>query len=220
MTDDLGQQGTPPAEPALLPADAVRQSPEYKALADQNRALARQAGSARRENEQLRQQAEADRAAAEAARQAAVEQQIIATLGEDGVAVWEDLANLSATDPVAAAKRLAEFAQARAQSAATTTPPPPAAPSPGEGNVPAPQSSPTPPPARGLDASASLAPSTSGPDYDEIATGLERSYAEQVERNQNFATRNRVTMRDRGRGFIAYLGAAYLKAGARPKTDR
>jgi hypothetical protein len=199
------------ASGALSP-DAVRNSPEYKELARQNRALARQAGTASAAEQRARSEAERVRAAAEAESEAALALELQTSLGEDGVAAFNEIAELSATDPRAAARKMAALiAEARAQNpaagAATSGQPAPAP----EGNVPP---APTP---RGMDAGAPLVPpATTDPDL-ATADALEARYAAVVARNTNPATRNRVTMKERAEGLISYLGASVLRAGAKPK---
>jgi len=195
-------------------ADAIRNSPEYKELLKQNRALAREAGSAKAAEQRARAEAEAARQAAEAQQQSALEQEISAVLGDEGVAAWSRIAELSETDQVAAARAFKELMQsARAQSAVTaavegtteTDEPTPAG-----GTVA--QTTPTPPLAgRSVDAGTPLQP-TMPPETDRLIAEAEARYASVVERNQDFTKRGRLTMRDRAEGAISYLAAAYLKA--------
>lgn len=214
-TDDAGAPASdPPADPPASPAahvQAVFDTPEYKALKDQNRSLARSAGQAKAAEEAARAEAARIRLVAEASEQAALEQQIVDILGEEGVTEWNAISELGETNPVEAAKRLkALMTTATAQSAAPVTPPAAAgAPAPG-GNVD------HPPAPRGVDADSPL--TTQG--TDEMATlisGLEKQYADTVKLNQDPSTRNRLTMKDRARALIGYVGASYLKAGAKPK---
>lgn len=208
--------------PALsMTSDAVRNSPEFQALAKQNRLLARQKGTAEAAAVAARSEAETARQAAEAERNAALVQQLTATLGADGIAAYNEIAELSATDPVAAAVRLAEFAKAGAGQTppaqapgATVTPAAQA----GEGTVAnAAQAQTPPPPSQGADGGQPLGMASTGEDQNAIIASLEKTYSDVVVRNQNFATRNRVTMKDRAAAMIAYVGAAYLKAGAKPR---
>lgn len=223
--EPTGQPGQPPAgdgdlpDPALgnvaLSADYVRQSPEYRELQRQNRILARQSGDAQREAARVRAEAEQRAQAAEAQRAEEQAARVRTILGDDGVAIWDQFADLSTTDPVGAAEFLAQQLQGRAQNpapAAGDPTPPPAGgtPVPQPGNAPA---------AAGLSRAVGDAPLAGQADEtDQVIAGLEATYADIAERNQDPARRNRVTMRDRANGFIAYLGAAYLKSGARPKS--
>lgn len=227
--DDLelngGVAGQPPAgegasapDPATgnvsLSADLIRNSPEYRELQNQNRILARQRGDVERQLAAQRTAAEQAAQAAEAQRVAAQEDRVRAILGDDGVAVWDRFADLSTTDPVGAAEYLAEQLKGRAQSA------PPAA---GE---------PVTPPAGGTAVTQPGTPAPTGlsravgdaplagaaDDTEQVIAGLEKTYADTVERNLDPAQRNRVTARDRANAFIAFVGASYLKSGARPKS--
>ncbi len=75
-----------------------------------------------------------------------------------------------------------------------------------------------PPPSGGINGDAPLGAASTQEDLGQVISGLEGGYNGVVERVQDPLTRNRVTMRDRATGFINYLGAAYLKAGAKPKS--
>jgi hypothetical protein len=198
-----------------LSAEAVRNSPEYKVLASQNRVLARQAGQASRIAEKARTDAEQARQAAEAQQQADLEAEISTILGDDAaVAAFNEIAELTESNPRAAARRMAELvALSRAQSPTTGEPtdPPPAPPA--GGTVP-PQ---VPAPPRGVGADAPLGqPPRAEDDHLAIANELESNYQGIVDRVQDPTTRRRVTMKDRAAGFIGYVGAAVLRAGARP----
>lgn len=207
-----------PASVALTP-EAVRNSPEFRALARENRTLRRTAGSAEAAAAAARTAAEEARQAAEAQQQAALEADILATLGPDGIASWTEIAELSATDQRAAARRFAELmSQVRAQSAAEggegeADPDPAAA---GGNQVPAQT---PPPPARGVDGGAPLQAAPAD-DPLQVIAALEKNYNDTVERVQDPVTRNRVTMKDRAGAFINFVGAAYLKAGATPRQPR
>jgi len=218
-TDDPPAGDAPPAPAGALPPEAIRNSPEYKELARQNRQLARQAGAATRAEQMARAETERQRAAAEAQEQADFETEIAATLGEDGVAAYSEIAELTASNPRAAARKLAELiAQVRAQSSTPANggeaPPAPAP----EGGAPVPPAG-TPPPPRGLGADAPLGqpPAVQDPTA-QIITDLEKQYSDVADRVADPTTRRRVTMRDRAGAFIGYVGAAYLKAGARPSN--
>lgn len=218
--DDAGAASTP-ASTALTP-DAIRNSPEYRALMKENRKLARQAGSANAAATAARTAAEEARLAAEAQQQAVVDAQITAALGPEGVTFWQEFAELSATDPVAAAQRLAEFraAGAAAQSAADGADPADANPAAGEGT--AMSASTPPPPAAGVEGGAPLgAAGRTQPTAADVAAGLEKTFTDMVERVQDPLTRNRVTMKDRASAMISYLGAAYVRAtGNEPRDAR
>lgn len=210
LEDPAGDGGAP----GNLTSDAVRNSPEYKELARQNRLLARQAGSATREAETARGAAERARAAAEAESQADLERELMESLGEDGVAAYNEIAELSQTDPRAAARRMAALLKSRGQTpadviAAATEQPAETE----EGNL-APA---VPQPPRGVDAGAPLSQGVAVDPNVAIAADLEKTYSDVVARNQDPRLRTRVTMKDRANGLIAYLGAAYIKSGAKPK---
>lgn len=219
-SDDDGQQDPPaaPPPPESLAPEAVRKTPEYKVLERQNRELARQAGAAKREAEQARAAAEQARIAAEATRQADLEAELEGILGEDGVEVFNEISELSQTDPTAAARRIAELvAQSRAQSAGPQSPAPGAAAPPEEGTVP-PATPATPPPPRGVGADVPLGapPTTQQENWDEIANGLEARFNTTVERVQDPQTRNRTSFRERADAMLAYVGSALIRGGARP----
>lgn len=188
---------------ASTPAN-IRNSPEFQALATRARADARRAGTALRNEQKARGEVESLRQAAEAERQAAVQAQLD-SLGPEAIEAFNQLAEMSATDPVAAATMLAEL-MANAQSApAGAAPAAPAAP-PTEASVPAQ----APPP---MSAGAAGDVPLQTPENDGIAAlraQLDQDYASVVERNLNATTRNRVTMRDRAKGFIAYMASSYL----------
>lgn len=222
--EDTGSdEGTPAGEPtttvstapAPVPAAAqsILDSPEYKELAKQNRKLAREAGQAKASELEARAAAEAARLAAEATQQAAVEQQIADILGEEGVTEWNAIAELSSTDQVEAARRLAALMQrSQAQSPAPSAPAAAPAGSPPEGGTPV---SGTP----RVDADQPLT-TQPGSEMTQLIDGLQKEYDDVVTRNQNPATRGRVTMKDRAAALIRYVGADYLRQGARPRSDR
>lgn len=223
-----GDPGTGSPSLTLTP-EAIRSSPEFQALERENRKLARQKGDADKAAAEARANAETARQAAEAERQRMLEQTLTDVLGEDGVAAWTEVAELSQTDQVAAARRFAELmAAGRAQSAPAGGAPAGDgdADSDSEGdNVPAPgqPAAPAtpPPPSRGLGGGAPLGAAATAEDIDALVTELSDRYQGVVDRNQDPLTRNRVTMRDRAAGMISYLGAAYLKAlgrNGRPAT--
>lgn len=187
--------------------DNVRNTPEFKALEKQLRSSARALGSAKAAEAVARTEAETFRQAAEAERQAALDAQI-GSLDPAAVAAYQELVDLGQTDPVAAARRLAELLTP-AQSGEQPAPEPTAPAAPEGGSVPAPQA--PPPLSGGADGNTPL---TQQPETDVAAltAQLDDRYASVVKRNNDPVDRNRVTMRDRAAGFIAYLGSAYLKA--------
>jgi len=213
-TLDAPPADPPPAAPPGAPSpDAIRNSPEFKALAAQNRTLARQAGQATRQAEQARTAAEQARQVAEAQEQADLEGEIATILGDEAaVAAFNEIAELTTSDPRAAAKRMAELvALSRVQNAAPGEPTVPSPAPPAGGTVT------TPPPPRGVGADAPLGqPPRTEDDHLAIASELDKKYQNVVDRVQDPTTRRRVTMRDRAEGFIGYVGAAVLRAGARP----
>lgn len=215
-TEAEPEEAPPAPAPALTP-EAIRSSPEFKVLELQNRTLARQAGAAAREAEKARAEAERQRQAAEAQQQADLEAELATTLGEDGLAIYNEIAELSQSDPRAAAKQLAQLvAQARAQSSAS--PEVPAAPPATEQEGQVPPTTPPPPRGFGADASLSQPPRTEGDDYEAIAADLDKRYDDVVTRVQDPDLRNRVTMKDRAAGMISYVAASVLRGGARPST--
>lgn len=207
---------TPPS--TTLSATDVRRSPEYRALAAKNRELARTNGQLTTAEAAARTAAEEARLAAEAGQQAALDAQLIQQLGTDGMAFWDEFAALSASDPVAAAKRLAEFRAAGAVAQNDDPDADPAAGDPDAGGGTVPAQTP-PPPSRGVDGGAPLGAASTGEDMNAVIAGLEKGYSDVVERVQNPATRNRVTMKDRSAAFINYLAASLLKSGATPKNQ-
>lgn len=227
MADETELEGgSTAAEPAALDApEAVRNTPEYQAVLRQNRDLARKLGTEKKRAEEARLAAEQIRLAAEAEREAARAAQVRDVLGDDGLAAYSELADLTATDPLAGAKAFRELldramqsgaatrqstatqvqqtATANATSEAHTVPETPAAP---------------PPPSSGIDVSAPLGAATSGEDFDTLVTDLESDVGKVIEQNQNPMARNRVTEAIRREALMKYLGAAYIKAGAAPKS--
>lgn len=218
IDDALDAADSTPAS-TTLPAADIRNSPEYKALARQNRKLARDLGTANLTASAARTAAEEARLAAEATQQAALDAELTATLGEEGIAFWAEFAELSQTDPVAAAKRLTEFRSSAApvQSGATDGDSAANDPAAGEGgNVPAQT---PPPPSRGVDGGAPLNPGQ-GDDSKAVVEALTKTYTDTVARVQDPVTRNRVTMKDRAGAFISFLGAAYVQAVGNTPNDR
>lgn len=214
-------QGDPPPAPPSGPLDGlsltpelIRATPEYQALQAQNRELARDAGAARSQAAEARQQAELARQTAEAQRAAAQVAEIERTLGTDGVAAWTEFSELSATDPVAAARKWHEFTTRRAQSlAAAGSSTPPAAGSPPATPPPPASSAPPPPPAAGLE--QPLGQPVVGEDWNAIANEAEQAYKDVAKRN---LSHGRVTMRDRAGAFMSFIAASSIRGGARPKS--
>lgn len=203
--------GTPPASGSAdtsLPPEAVRNSPEYKALQERLRSEARRRGDAERQAADARAQLERTQQDTEANRQAQLQAQINEILGQEGLADWQEFAELSERDPIEAAKKL------RAMRERTATP----APQPGEGqqNVATTQQQPqapsAPPPPRTLGGDAPLSSVADNSDAEEIAE-LERTWSDVVEKNRT--TPNRITDRDRQRGLMAYMQAGYRKVTGR-----
>lgn len=220
MPDSLAgteaSEGGSPVEPVStsMPPEFVRNSPEYQELQRQLRAEARRRGSLEADLAKARAAEEQSRQAAEATAAEAREREIRSIVGDDGLAAWNTIAEQSATDPIAAARTLAELMRG----AQATAAPPPAPASPQEAPVteqtPAPA---VPPPPSGLAAATPLgSPSAADSDAETIA-GLERQFAETADRVQNPLTRNRVRQRDIGDAFASYVSAALMKAGVRPK---
>jgi hypothetical protein len=216
-TDQNDTEGTPaenaPAgNPTLtLPPDLIRNSPEYRELQRQVREGAREAGRAKAEAASARSEAEAVRQAAEAQRQAVLAEQMAMILGEDGVDAFNSIADLSAVDPVEAARKFRELVANSAQSAAATSGNTGQAAATGGTQVPEQQQQTPPPPSAGLSGDAPLGQPTTGVDWDAITKDSTDRYAEIVARNQDPVTRARVTDRERGEGFMSWLAASYVK---------
>lgn len=209
-----GEEQAPPERPQAAPAappppsltltpDMVRNSPEFRALAEQNRTLARQKGDAEAAAAAARQAAEEARQAAEAQQRQALDSQLRQTLGEEGLAFWSEFAELSSTDPVAAAQKLAEFRSSGVQS------PPPATgeqgqPQPAGGTAVPAQGTGAPPPATsGLHADSPLG-SIPPQDSDEaVIRAFDQKIEDITKRNLDPTTRNRVTERERTDGIMA-----------------
>lgn len=221
--DGTPAEDEPTGTPTLtLPPDMVRNSPEYRELQRQVREGARSQGRAQADAAAARAETEAVRQAAEAQRQAVLAEQMAMILGDEGVDAFNAIADLSAVDPVEAARKFRELVAASAQSNAA------AAQNAGNGAatggtpVPEQQQQTPPPPSAGLSGDAPLGQSTTGVDWDSITKGATDRYAEIVTRNQDPVTRARVTDRERGEGFMSWLAASYVKgmkaAGRLPRT--
>lgn len=212
---------TPPV--LILTADQARSTPEYRALEQAHRTLGREKATLETSFGEFRTEAENSRQAAEAQRREALERQLLDQLGADGVAVYQEIAELSQSDPVAAAGRLASLVR----TAQGQTPPVPAATAAtastegeaGTVTANAAASATPPPPSRGVDGGSPLGQASTGEDVNQIVSDLEKTYTDTVARNQDMRSRNRVTMRDRSKAMIAFLGASYLKGGAKPKPQ-
>lgn len=225
---DQNNDGTPAEEapagnPSLtLPPDLIRNSPEYRELQRQTREAARATGRAQQEAASARAEAESVRQAAEAQRQAVLADQMAAILGEDGVDTFNAIADLSAVDPVEAARRFRELVANSAQNAAATPGIEGQAATTGGTPVPEQQQQTPPPPSAGLSGDAPLGQPTTGVDWDAITRESTDRYAEIVTRNQDPVTRARVTDRERGEGFMSWLAASYVKgmkaAGRLPRS--
>lgn len=189
--------------------ESVRNSPEFKALEKEHRKTVRKLGTATRAASAAREEAERVRLAAEAERQAALESQLNDELGEDGIAAFNELAELSTTDPVAAARRFKEL-MATAQSGASSEPPAADPPTDPEAPVTTPSNA-VPPPPGAVDGSAPLQPPNDADDLEALTGPLDQRWATTVERNLTPATRNRVTMRERADALIGFLASSYLK---------
>ena len=221
MPDDPeleGEQGGDPVAEAVAAVDAqldltpeaIRATPEFRALETQLRASARREGSAKKAAGKARTEAETYRQAAEAQRAAALDAEI-SSLPEAAVAAYEELAELGQTDPVAAARRLAELLTSAqsAQAPAAGEAAPTAAPT----EVPVSGGNPSVPPPMSAGADGNVPLNTPpGEDLDTKTARLDDRYAAVVARNQDPVTRNRVTMRERADGLISYLASAYIKA--------
>lgn len=214
-------EAPPQDDPAPGPVDVsrsaadVKASPEYRAQQKELRKAARQAGSAQAELARLREEVAAREAAAEAERQALQDAKIREVLGEEGVDLWSDLAELSASDPVQAAIKLRDLMLQKQEAAAE------AEAAGGEAETteqeeqveqkPLSQVASPPAPPGGVAANAPLQARPNTFSYDEGIAKAQKVFDEIAERNQNPVTRNRVTMRDRAAGIMAYMEGAYLK---------
>jgi hypothetical protein len=202
------------AAPSLtLSPDAVRNSPEYKAIQRQLRTEARKNGRMEAELASVRTSSAEALQVAEAQRQQAIAEQLRDVLGEDGIDAFNEMAELSETDPVAAARKFRELATSFAQSGGDKAALEAAVAGNTEGAAPVTGQQQTPPPVPGntLSGDAPLGQATTGTDWDAVIADSTDRYAKIVERNQDPVTRARVTDRDRGEGFMAWLGAAYVK---------
>lgn len=207
----------PPAPAASLSVDAVRTSPEYRELAKQNRKLARELGSAKATEASVRATAEAERQAAEAQQLEAQAAQMVEILGDEGLAEWEAIAELSTTNQVEAARRFKELmTRAQAQSQ-----PPEGAPvaagsaEPAEGTPTV--TTPAVPP-RGVDADQPLM-TKPGEEQSTMLNALEQQFTDVGNRVQQQAQGGRrVSYKERAQALIGYVAASYIKGGARPRS--
>lgn len=204
--DDELDAPSAPASVAASPAD-VKASPEYRALQRRLRTESRERGRLEQQLGTERERA----AAAEADRAAEQEAQIREVLGDDGVDAWNEIADLSSSDPVAAARKLRDFAAQRAQSSPPAQSQPQAG-VPPNGGQPVSQNTPPPPPSSGVGAGVPLGAQGNDNSWGAIRADAQARFDAVVERNQNPATRNRVTMRDRQAGIMAYLEGSYAGA--------
>lgn len=220
--DDAIESGQPPSPATIsLTADAVRNSPEYREQAKVARREARQRGTVDAENARLRAELEQVRTAAEATARESQVEQIRGILGDEGVAAWDQIAELSTTDPVAAAREFAGFgqrmAQSRAAQAAADVGPattPPAAPA--GGTVPPAQL-----PNSGVSASAPLGQPAVDNSWDTIGAEAEARYQDVVKTVQGpVGGRNRITGRIRQAAIMDYLVSSVAKTlGLREKES-
>lgn len=223
-TDVAASMATAPdATAGDPPATDWTNTPEYKALQEQNRVLARQAGSARAEAERLKQERIAQQEAAEAQRVAEIQQQMASELGDNAPA-FAEYAQLLNTDPVAAARKFAEMTQAQSP----VLPSEPSEATQQEDQVPineqrqqmqsqqpaAPQ-----PPQRGVSATTPLG-QTQQQSQDDRLAALDQQVNGVVEQNQNLSTRARVTDKMRSTAMGQFLQSQYLRAmGDEPELD-
>lgn len=190
------------------PSESIRNSPEYRALQAELRKESRKAGNLTQQLAVARGEAETNRAAAEAARQMEQETQLSTILGQDGVAAWNEIAEMASTDQVGAARRFAQLmAKAQSQPAAAASESQST-----ESTTEVPAVSAPLPPSRTMDSSAPLSRAVTGPDLEALIASEEAKFRAVVDRNLNTSTRNRVTMKERGEGMMAYMNAAYRKA--------
>lgn len=200
-----------------LSADLVRNSPEFRALQEQNRILARKAGTADAAIAAARAEAEGIRQAAEAERNAALAQTLRTKLGDDGLAFWNQLSEVSANDPVAAATLLAEWRTGgQTPVAAAQTPAAPVAQGQQQAapQAPAPMSS-------GLHADAPLGSSIPQESDEQTIEAFDKRIHDLTERNYDPLTRNRVTTKERDEGIMAVfakgvVGQIAARRGTRP----
>lgn len=218
--EDNPEGNQPPAAPAapatqatrLSPAD-VRATPEYQAQVSAARREARLKGEAEARETQLRSELEETRAAAEAQAREAQAAQIASVLGADGVARWNEIAELQATDPVGAAQKFAAFGVEMGQTHAARTA------AAAQGGAPAkPPAAPL--PSGGVGAGAPIGQATTGTTWDEIADAAEGKFDEIAARQQGPLTeRNRVTGRDRAEGMMSHLVGGYARLAAQRVKD-
>jgi len=210
IDETLPGEETPasPAAPAAteppnvtLSTEVIRSSPEYQELQRQNRALARDKGNLDRQLAESRANAERDRQQAQAQLQEQQAAEIESLLGADGLEEYNRLAELSATDPIAAARMWAESkAKAQVQAGTTATE---------EQQVTQQeQQRQAPPPPRALDAGSPLA--TVADDSEErFLGGLDEQVKTVVDRNQRMS--NQVTDKERQGGMMAYLRGSLIR---------
>ncbi len=143
--------------------------------------------------------------------------EIRSILGDEGVADWQNIADLAATDQTAAARA---FAQLRGKVLAQNQTQPPTAPPVGS----------TQPamagggmfPTRGVDANAPLGQPSADNSWAAVAAEAEARFQTQVARQQgSLQDRSRFTGKDRREGIMDYLASAYAKVmGERQASGR
>lgn len=210
--------GNPPAAPAItsLTPDAVRQSPEYRAQQAAARTAAREQGRLATENARLREEAETARTAAEAQARESQLAGVRSVLGDEGVALYDEIAELSATDPVGAANKIRELGLKLAQ---TQQQQPPAGSEPAPGDQPAggttvpPQGQAPFPPPGGVSASAPVGQPAVDNSWETIGKEAEQRYQDVVATVQGpLSGRNRVTGRMRTAAVMDFLVSSVAKA--------
>lgn len=213
----IASQGKPPS-PAIasLTPDAVRKSPEYQVQKEAARTAARAQGAAEAEANRLRTELETLRAAAEAQARESQLAGVRSVLGDQGEVLYNEIAELSNTDPVAAATKIRELGAMLAQNQPPVVPgsgtqPPPA----GGAHVP---QAPFPP--SGVSASAPLGQPTTDNSYDQIATEAEKRYQDVVAIVQGpLSGRNRVTGKMRTGAIMDFLVSSVAKAVSRRQAE-
>lgn len=215
--DDGAKPPTPAAATRITAAD-VRKTPEYREQRRVAKTARDAAAAAQAEAEEARAEVERLRSEGETAAAQALDSQIRSTLSDDQITAYNELQTLSASDPVAAARRFAELL-------ASGQTPPAAGDQTGQestdgGATVTGQQTQLGQGADHLEGAAPLGgASSNATDWDSIATAEEAKYAAIVERNRNGNTRNRVTMKERAEGFMSYIASGYAKAVGKRERD-